>query len=151
MYSRAGKSFMILHEHLAEGNRRAGDILREGLSRLGGGGGASRSLMSGRRRKKATMAARKYRASLARSRVGKDAKEVGVEPDNVSCRCISDRGGTLDLAAGSLVAEALDHAVDEAADLTEEVAVVEELDAQRLGEVSAVARPSRKTIWRWGS
>jgi len=79
----------IFHEHLAEGNRRAGDVLGEGLAGPGGAGRgiltdgstlkplwvhasmlrASRSLMSERWRKKATMAARKYRASLARSRV----------------------------------------------------------------------------------
>jgi hypothetical protein len=63
-----------------------------------------------------------------------DAVEVGVEPDEVSRRGVGDHGGTLDPPAGSLVEEALDHAVDESADLTEEVAVVAEEDAQYLGE-----------------
>ena len=48
-----------------------------------------------------------------------DAVEVGVEPDKVSRRGIGDHGGTLDPPAGSLVGEALDHAVDESADLAE--------------------------------
>jgi hypothetical protein len=63
-----------------------------------------------------------------------DAVEVGVEPDKVSRRGVGDHGGTLDPPAGSLVREALDHAVDESADLTGEVAVVAEEDAQHLGE-----------------
>jgi hypothetical protein len=67
--------------------------------------------------------------------------EVGIEPDEVSRRGVGDHGGTLNPPAGSLAGEALDHAVDEAADLTEEGAVVAEEDAQHLGEVGAAARP----------
>ena len=63
-----------------------------------------------------------------------NAVEVGVEPDEVSRRGVGDHGGTLNPPTGSLVGEALDHAVDESADLTEEGAVVTEEDAQHLGE-----------------
>jgi hypothetical protein len=59
---------------------------------------------------------------------------MGIESDEVSRRGVGDHGGTLDPPAGSLVGEALDYAVDEAADLTEEVAVVEEEDSQHLWE-----------------
>jgi hypothetical protein len=58
---------------------------------------------------------------------------VGIEPDEVSRRGAGDHGGTRDPPDGSLVGEALDHAVDESADLTEEVAVVAEEDAQHPG------------------
>ena len=63
-----------------------------------------------------------------------DAVEMGIESDEVSRRGVGDHRGTLDPPAGSLAGEALDHAVDEAADLTEEVAVVAEEDAQHLGD-----------------
>ena len=87
----------------------------------------SRSFKSLRSRKNATMAARKYRASLARSR-------VGVEPDKVPRRGVGDHGGAVDPPACGRVGEALDHAVDEPADLAEEAPVMAEEHAQHLGE-----------------
>jgi hypothetical protein len=74
-----------------------------------------------------------------------DAVERGIEPDEVTPpEGVGDHAGTLDPPAGSHIGEALDHAVDESADLTEEVAVVVEEGAQHFGEVDAVARPGRE-------
>jgi hypothetical protein len=59
---------MFIHEHLAEGDRWTRDILREGFARPGGGSGdLDRQVDAEAAVKKATMAARKYLASLVRS------------------------------------------------------------------------------------
>src|SRR5271157_1910580 len=63
-----------------------------------------------------------------------DSVEMGIEPGEVSRRGVGDHGCALDSAAGRLVVETPDHAVDQLADLPIEHPVVAEKSAEHLGE-----------------
>jgi hypothetical protein len=74
-----------------------------------------------------------------------DGVQMGIEPDEVSRRGISDHSCALDLSSGRLVVESLDHPINELADLPVESPVVAEKNTEHLGKVGAVVRPGGKT------
>ena len=60
--------------------------------------------------------------------------EMGIPSRELARRRRGDHGGALDLSAGCRMVEALDHAVDELAELAVEPPIVTEENAEHLGK-----------------